>query len=105
MNLRDWLEAMQRTPREPDESDSEMTDRHIREGAKRGMNRQCSIGWHEECSDPDGEDCRCPCHMASAPSYGTLANYLLAEMRDGEELRRLAGVDEDWSLTNPDKGA
>lgn len=26
-------------------------------------NRQCSIGYHEECSDPDGESCGCPCHQ------------------------------------------
>ena len=25
-------------------------------------NRQCSIGYHEECSDPRGENCGCPCH-------------------------------------------
>jgi hypothetical protein len=25
-------------------------------------NRQCSIGWHEECSDPSGNSCECPCH-------------------------------------------
>jgi hypothetical protein len=25
-------------------------------------NRQCSIGHHEECSDPEGETCGCPCH-------------------------------------------
>ena len=25
-------------------------------------NRQCSIGYHDECSDPDGEVCQCPCH-------------------------------------------
>jgi hypothetical protein len=24
--------------------------------------RQCSLGWHEECSDPSGDDCQCPCH-------------------------------------------
>lgn len=24
--------------------------------------RQCSIGWHLECSDPRGEECECPCH-------------------------------------------
>ena len=28
--------------------------------------RQCSIGWHNECSDPDGEECECPCHKAAA---------------------------------------
>jgi len=25
-------------------------------------NRQCSIGYHMECSDPLGERCECPCH-------------------------------------------
>ena len=25
-------------------------------------NRQCSIGYHGECSDPQGETCECPCH-------------------------------------------
>lgn len=24
--------------------------------------RQCSIGWHEECSDQYGDECECPCH-------------------------------------------
>jgi hypothetical protein len=24
--------------------------------------RQCSLGWHEECTDPYGEECECPCH-------------------------------------------
>lgn len=24
--------------------------------------RQCSIGWHDECSDPNGNECECPCH-------------------------------------------
>lgn len=26
-------------------------------------NRQCSIGWHGECSDPVGETCGCVCHQ------------------------------------------
>lgn len=32
-------------------------------------NRQCSIGYHDECSDPLGEVCKCPCHAirAAAP--------------------------------------
>lgn len=24
--------------------------------------RQCSIGFHTECSDPDGAECQCWCH-------------------------------------------
>ena len=29
-------------------------------------NRQCSIGFHGECSDPEGEKCGCPCHQLVA---------------------------------------
>lgn len=25
-------------------------------------NRQCATGYHNECSDPDGLGCGCPCH-------------------------------------------
>ena len=25
-------------------------------------NRQCGLGWHDECSDPLGEVCECECH-------------------------------------------
>ena len=27
-------------------------------------NRQCSIGYHGECSNPSGRVCKCPCHTA-----------------------------------------
>lgn len=33
-------------------------------------NRQCSIGYHDECSDPHGVDCECPCHRL--PPEGTV---------------------------------
>lgn len=26
-------------------------------------NRQCSIGYHTECTDPKGDTCGCPCHV------------------------------------------
>jgi len=38
------------------------TDELVRRGEKKGINRQCSIGYHEECSDPSGDECRCHCH-------------------------------------------
>lgn len=25
--------------------------------------RQCSIGYHGECTDPEGKECKCPCHQ------------------------------------------
>ncbi len=43
------------------------TDEMSRAGALLGINRQCSIGWHEECSDryevgDTPSTCRCACH-------------------------------------------
>ena len=31
-------------------------------------NRQCSIGYHDECSDPAGARCKCPCHTGRGQS-------------------------------------
>lgn len=52
----------------PDETDEQYTDR-LTGADKTGRypypeqrNRQCSIGYHNECSDPQGEQCKCPCH-------------------------------------------
>jgi hypothetical protein len=42
------------------------TDRLRATGASLGLNRQCSIGWHDECSDPQGDTCRCLCHGPEA---------------------------------------
>jgi hypothetical protein len=53
-----WWVAIQegRTP-------DEWTDDMIRAGAARGIFRQCSIGWHFECSDWSGQHgCTCRCH-------------------------------------------
>lgn len=33
-------------------------------------NRQCSIGYHGECSDPLGKQCECPCHKAPKVARG-----------------------------------
>lgn len=38
------------------------TDRLLAIAREVGTKRQCSIGWHLECSDPKGEECRCVCH-------------------------------------------
>lgn len=57
----------QMPPRLPDETDVDYTGRLI--GASdhgspydHCRNRQCSIGWHSECSDLAGESCECPHH-------------------------------------------
>lgn len=38
------------------------TSRLLSHAREHGTNRQCSIGWHDECSDPRGESCQCLCH-------------------------------------------
>jgi hypothetical protein len=58
-----WYPGM--PPALPDETDEQYTDRLT--GADRTgrvpydhhRNRQCSIGWHNECT---GGGCECPCH-------------------------------------------
>jgi hypothetical protein len=48
----------------PDAYTSRLTggDRTGRSPYDHRRNRQCSIGWHNECSDPLGVSCECPCH-------------------------------------------
>jgi hypothetical protein len=57
------------------ETDDQYTDRLT--GADRSgrspydhrRNRQCSIGYHRECSDPQGVTCECPCHKEPTPDH------------------------------------
>jgi hypothetical protein len=42
--------------------DDETTETKIAAGRLMGMFRQCSLGYHEECSDPNGDECTCGCH-------------------------------------------
>jgi hypothetical protein len=59
-------------PALPGETDGEYTDRLTgadgtdRQPYDHRRNRQCSIGYHEECSDPAGDTCECPCHKTPA---------------------------------------
>jgi hypothetical protein len=48
-------------------------------------NRQCSIGWHSECSDPDGESCECPHHRDQRVAAGLphVIGTIKAAMREG----------------------
>ena len=60
----------QMPPALPGEGDGAYTDRLTgADGAGQipydhSRNRQCSIGYHGECSDPSGSVCKCPCHTA-----------------------------------------
>lgn len=44
------------------ESGIAYTKRLLSHAREAGTFRQCSIGYHWECSDPDGESCNCSCH-------------------------------------------
>lgn len=44
------------------DSDADRTDLLAQRGREIGRFRQCSIGWHDECSDRGMGECTCPCH-------------------------------------------
>ncbi|UYL87469.1 hypothetical protein SEA_PUREGLOBE5_106 [Arthrobacter phage Pureglobe5] len=58
----DRVELSALFPDKPGEGAGRWTDRILSHAREHGTNRQCSIGWHEECSDPAGETCMCLCH-------------------------------------------
>lgn len=49
-------------PPAPDEDAAAYTGRLLSHAREHGTFRQCSIGYHNECSDPEGYDCMCSCH-------------------------------------------
>lgn len=59
-------------PQLPGEDDLVWTGRLLAASREAGTFRQCSIGWHEECSQqqagPDSE-CNCLCHADEAEVY------------------------------------
>ncbi len=44
------------------ETDEAWTKRLLSLSPEYQINRQCSLNYHEECSDPQGESCQCLCH-------------------------------------------
>ena len=49
-------------PQRDGEDAGAWTNRVLSHSREHEVNRQCSIGWHEECSDPQGFNCMCICH-------------------------------------------
>jgi len=74
----------------PDETTDEYTDRVTgadgtgRRPFDHPRNRQCSIGWHDECSDPSGLGCKCPCHTTppGEPRHDDPCPFLLVRDED-----------------------
>lgn len=59
-------------------------DRTDRRPYDHHRNRQCSIGWHDQCSDPDGDRCKCPCHTTppGQPRHDDPRPFLLVRDED-----------------------
>lgn len=55
-------EPQRHSPRRKGETNEEYTDRLLKSGGRQGKLRQCALGWHEECEDPEGTSCTCDCH-------------------------------------------
>jgi hypothetical protein len=64
------IDIPQAFPIRDGESRESWTERLTRAAAKNGVYRQCSIGWHEDCSQrrEPGPDCpcNCTCHVTGA---------------------------------------
>lgn len=63
--MRERVNLPEKYPIRPNETDEAWTGRLLSHARAAGTLRQCSIGWHEECSQrrfgADG-DCNCTCH-------------------------------------------
>ena len=77
------------------ETDAQYTDRLSgadgtgRKPYKERRLRQCSIGWHDECSDPRGEKCECPCHKIDKKWMNTGYEIAMLCQNLWEENKRL----------------
>jgi hypothetical protein len=88
---RDRVELPALFPYHEGETPEAWTNRVLQEAGKYGTYRQCSIGWHGECSQRrEGRDaeCLCLCHVAD---LWTVVGYW-AEAIDGEKEPVVAGV-------------
>ena len=59
-------------PQKPGESAVDWTNRVLSHSGVHGTNRQCSIGWHGECSDRglgEAAECNCICHGELVETY------------------------------------
>lgn len=89
----------------PGETDAQYTerltgaDRTERRPYDHCRNRQCSIGYHEECSDPAGEICECPCHQEQVAATDEEARRLERQKPIIEAAVKLAIRWRDWDGT------
>lgn len=66
-------------PYRPGERASTWTNRALGHASEHGTNRQCSIGWHGECSDSglgEAAECNCMCHGKLVETYTVEGNVV-----------------------------
>lgn len=98
----DWLRSMELPSKREGETDEEWTDRIHRSGRELGRFRQCSIGWHDECSDRQGDECECPCHRMGKHDLAIACRELEADRTDIPQLANdlLEALEENERLIN-----
>lgn len=77
-------------PDKKGEDNAAYTGRLLSHAREHGTNRQCSIGWHEECSDPYGESCMCLCHglnvtVWSVEGYPHEGSHMVTRVEEGQQ--------------------
>lgn len=91
-----------------DESDGDWTDRLLKMAGVHGTYRQCSIGWHGQCSQRDlgaEADCNCICHDPEdvrSPKPGPGKKLVEVSWSHTETFTATVEVDEDFDLENLD---
>lgn len=103
------VDKMKRRPNIPQEwpairseTEASWSNRLVAKGVEYGVYRQCSIGWHAECSQRQivGESCpcRCYCHVLHAKRFSDAelaAEHWHSVAREAEsELRSRKSADE-----------
>lgn len=95
-------------PMKPDESEGAWTDRLLHLSRIHGTYRQCSIGWHGECSQrhlgTEGE-CNCICHAPEdirSPKPETGGRRVEISWWHTETFTATVEVDDDFELENLD---
>jgi hypothetical protein len=71
------------------------------------MNRQCSLGWHDDCSDPFGESCECECHpWLLRTELEVVVEYLKEQGAEVQETAYQRPAPwHHWVLLAPKKGS
>lgn len=79
------VDLTEKYPPGPEEDAAAYTNRLLGHAREAGTFRQCSIGYHNECSDPYGDECMCSCHAPGVTlTRDQLESWVGRELSDEE---------------------